>query len=115
MKNHSTNGTTVTLVADRDVESGEAYAKGGLIGFAQTSAAAGQQFVLVTEGVYRTTVLTVADVETGDEIFWEGAFLTSASDDGDPDAPVPYMRAGIAYIGGAAESGEAQVHVKINA
>ena len=109
MKNFVQAGQTATITASRDVKSGELYAEGALMGFAQSDAAEGEDVVLVLDGVYQVSVTSVTAVETGEVVYLDGQTLTT-----DPDAGIN-PRAGIVILGGAPEDGVAVCHVKINA
>lgn len=109
MKNYVQAGSIVTVTANRDVASGELYADGALIGFAQSGGLEGEDIAIVTDGVYQVPVTSATAVETGEVVYLDGQTLTT-----DPDAGIN-PRAGIVILGGAPEDGVATCHVKINA
>lgn len=112
MKNYVQGGSRITVTADREVSYGALYAVGALIGFAVTDATAGQDFAIVTDGVYAVSVAATDDISVGDVIYLDDQLLTADADDGEG---VDFVRAGIVTAGGVAADGYAEVHLKINA
>lgn len=104
MKNYVNSGEIVTIIAPRDVLSGELLVVGELVGFAQSDAAEGSLVALVAEGVYTVGVTADAAISVGDPIYKNGDDLT-ATESGN--------RVAIAVSVADPVEGIAQVNIKL--
>ena len=111
MKNYVSSGVTVTLAVSALVVSGEFIKVGGLFGFAQTDAGAGEAFAIVTSGIFSdVTVASTNDLLIGDAVFYDGTVLTSAADDGSGGA---YNKVGTVVSSGTSDGTSVTVTLKI--
>jgi predicted RecA/RadA family phage recombinase len=113
MKNFVQPGDVITVAAPAGgALSGEFVKIGGLFGFAQTSADAGDDVAIATTGVFETSISAAAPVTVGAPIYWTGAALTTAATDGDAESPTAYPVIGVA-VSTAAAGAAVTVAVKI--
>jgi predicted RecA/RadA family phage recombinase len=112
MKNFVQPGDTITITAPTSITSDDFVAIGSLFGFAVTSAASGEDVSIRTTGVFETAVSSSAPVTVGAQIFWSGETLTTASTDGDAEAPTAFLMVGVA-VSPASAGAAVTVHVKI--
>lgn len=112
MKNYIQKGDTITVTASASIDSGDFVAIGSLFGFAVTSAAEGDDVAILTTGVFEAAVNAAAPVTVGTPVFWTGETLTTASTDGDAEAPTAYQPVGVA-VSSASAGAAVTIHVKI--
>ena len=111
MKNFVQTGDILTIVTSTDVASGQLVNIGDLFGFANSTALVGEDVAISTRGVFETTVDAPAGVSVGDVICFDGASLTTETDDGG-DPATAFSRVGVA-VTAAAASAEAVIDLKL--
>lgn len=82
MKNYVQPGDNLTITAAADVESGEAVAAGLLVGIAQEAALTGEDFVIVTKGVFEVPKTSAQAWTIGVPVYLipsTGAFTTATT------------------------------------
>lgn len=107
MKNYVQKGETLTIPAPEDIVSGQIVAVGGLIGVAAGDAANGENFDLVTEGVFALPKVSTDAVTIGATLYFDASagVVTTDADSG------ANSRIGLAVT--AAGNPSASVNVKL--
>lgn len=100
MTHYVYNDDIITCTADRDIAVNEFVRMGRLAGFAKSNVKAGDKYALVRRGVIETTVAATADVEPGQEIYFDGIALTTDA----TDATYVGFAAGDTYPASAGEA-----------
>lgn len=73
MKNYVQTGDNLTIPAPVDILSGDVVSVGSLIGIAAENALTGNDFDLVTRGVYSLPKVAALAIAIGDKVYWDNA------------------------------------------
>ena len=70
MKNYINDGTSITVPAPRDVNSGEGVLVGAMFGFAATNAKSGEPVTIERKGLFQATKLGAQAWGDGVKVYW---------------------------------------------
>lgn len=107
MRTYNLKGDVLQIPAPADLKSDDPVAVGALFGFAHSDALAGEIVAVNVAGVYTRDVAATADVEIGDDVYFDGTILT-ADDAGGANRAIGY-----AATVGATDGTTASVKVRL--